>query len=190
MKNIFPRASLALALCIGLALLAPPAGLAQYHYYNVASGSDCILQDYRSPNVPSGIYDAIHEEYVNSSDSGSGYFYGGMVHDPGGSRTLIQYVCWPASGGYAPYSQQIPTFAGPNMVGYAQIGEGSSCARAAARLTTVVVLPTPPFWLATATTRVCFLGSDMVFLTGDVTGRFAALFANASLAASPRQLPK
>ena len=128
MKNIFPRASLALALCIGLALLAPPAGLAQYHYYNVASGSDCILQDYRSPNVPSGIYDAIHEEYVNSSDSGSGYFYGGMVHDPGGSRTLIQYVCWPASGGYAPYSQQIPTFAGPNMVGYAQIGEGSSCA--------------------------------------------------------------
>jgi hypothetical protein len=40
----------------------------------------------------------------------------------------VQYVCWPASGGFAPYSQQIPTFAGTNMVGYAQIGEGSSCA--------------------------------------------------------------
>ena len=99
---------------------------AQYHYFNVASGSDCILQDYRSPNVPPGIYDAIHEEYVSSSDSGSGYFYGGMTHQNPG--TLVQYVCWPASGGYAPYSQQIPTFAGTNMVGYAQIGEGSSCA--------------------------------------------------------------
>ena len=128
MKNTPPPTSLALALGLGLALLAPLTALAQYHYYNVPSASDCILQDYRSPNVPSGIYDAIHEEYVSSSDGGSGYFYGGMVHDPGSSRTLIQFVCWPAGGGFAPYSQQIPTFAGLNMVGYAQIGEGSSCA--------------------------------------------------------------
>jgi autotransporter-associated beta strand protein len=113
---------------VALASFAPLAARAQYHYFNVASGSDCILQDYRSPNLPSGIYDAIHEENVTSSDGGSGYFYGGMVQDPGNNRTLVQYVCWPASGGFAPYSQQIPTFAGPNMVGYAQIGEGSSCA--------------------------------------------------------------
>ena len=119
--------SRALALCLGLALLSPSPSRAQYHYYNVASGSDCILQDYRSPNVPPGIYDAIHEEYVSSSDGGSGYFYGGMTHQ-NTYGTLVQYVCWPASGGYAPYSQQIPTFAGTNMVGYAQIGEGSSCA--------------------------------------------------------------
>ena len=113
----------------GLALLAPLSGLAQYHYYNVGSGSDCIMQDYRSANVPPGIYDAIHEEYVSSSDSGSGYFYGGFTHqNNGGTSTLVQYVCWPASGGYAPYTQQIPYFAGSNMVGYAQIGEGSSCA--------------------------------------------------------------
>lgn len=46
----------------------------------------------------------------------------------GGTKTLVQYVCWPATGGYAPYSQQIPVFAGENMVGYPQIGEGSSCA--------------------------------------------------------------
>ncbi len=113
----------------GLALLAPLTGLAQYHYYNVGSGSDCIMQDYRSANVPPGIYDAIHEEYVSSSDSGSGYFYGGFTHqNNGGTSTLVQYVCWPASGGFAPYTQQIPYFAGSNMVGYAQIGEGSSCA--------------------------------------------------------------
>ena len=123
-----PLAALSLAFGVSLALLAPSTGRAQYHYYNVASGSDCIVQTYRSPNLPSGIYDAIHEENVNSSDGGSGYFYGGMVQDPGNSRTLVQYVCWPASGGFAPYSQQIPTFAGTNMVGYAQIGEGSSCA--------------------------------------------------------------
>ncbi len=109
-------------------MLAPPTGLAQYHYFNVASGSDCIMQDYRSPNVPPGIYDAIHEETVSSSDGGSGYFYGGLTHQNGSDGTLVQYVCWPAGGGFVPYSQQIPTFAGTNMVGYAQIGEGSSCA--------------------------------------------------------------
>ncbi len=116
-------------LTLALTLLAPPHSLAQYHSYNIGSASDCIMQDYRSPNLPPGIYDAIHEGYVSSSDSGSGYFYGGMVHKSGnGSQTLVQYVCWPASGGFAPYSQQIPVFAGKNMVGYAQIGEGSSCA--------------------------------------------------------------
>lgn len=119
-------------LCCVLAVCAlvfvPGAGHAQYHAYNVPSGADGILQDYRSVNLPPGIYDAIHEEYVSSSDGGSGYFYGGMVHDRNNSRTLVQYVCWPAGGGFAPYSQQIPTFAGTNMVGYAQIGEGSSCA--------------------------------------------------------------
>ena len=115
-----------------LVCLVPLAAGAQYHYFNVGSGSDCILQDYRSPNVPPGIYDAIHEEYVSSSDSGSGYFYGGFTHQNnvnGSPMALLQYVCWPASGGYPfSYSQQIPTFAGTNMVGYAQIGEGSSCA--------------------------------------------------------------
>jgi autotransporter-associated beta strand protein len=105
---------------------------AQYHYYNVASGSDCIVQTYRSPDVPPGIYDAIHEENVSSSDGGSGYFYGGFTHQnnvEGSLMALVQYVCWPASGGFpCSYSQQIPTFAGTNMVGYPQIGEGSSCA--------------------------------------------------------------
>ncbi len=117
---------------LGLAMLASNGMLlAQYHYYNVPSGADCILQDYRSPNVPGGIYDAIHEEYVTSSDGGAGYFYGGFTHQNevnGSPHTLLQYVCWPASGGYAPYSQQIPTFAGTNMVWFAQIGEGSCCA--------------------------------------------------------------
>ncbi|MEK7949358.1 Ig-like domain-containing protein [Luteolibacter sp. Y139] len=106
-----------------------PRASAQYHYFNVPSNSDCIMQDYRSPDVRGGIYDAIHEENVSSSDGGSGYFYGGYTHqNSGGTKTLVQYVCWPASGGYAPYSQQIPVFAGENMVGYPQIGEGSSCA--------------------------------------------------------------
>ena len=109
--------------------VVPGLAQAQYHYYNVPSNSDCIMQDYRSVNVPGGIYDAVHQEYVSSSDGGSGYFYGGYTHqNNGGANTLVQYVCWPASGGFAPYSQQIPTFAGTNMVGYAQIGEGSSCA--------------------------------------------------------------
>ncbi|MCC6821280.1 MAG: autotransporter-associated beta strand repeat-containing protein [Verrucomicrobia subdivision 3 bacterium] len=110
----------------GLILAAASTSRAQYHYFNVPAASDCILQEYRSPNVPPGIYDAIHEETVSSSDGGAGYFYGGMTHQ--NPATLVQYVCWPASGGFAPYSQQIPTFAGTNMVGYAQIGEGSSCA--------------------------------------------------------------
>ena len=128
LRSLPPQLARPLALA-GLALLAPLSGVAQYHYYNVGSGSDCIMQDYRSANVPPGIYDAIHEEYVSSSDSGSGYFYGGFTHqNNGGTSTLVQYVCWPASGGYAPYTQQIPYFAGSNMVGYAQIGEGSSCA--------------------------------------------------------------
>ena len=114
------------------ACLVGLAARAQYHYYNVASGSDCIVQTYRSPDVPPGIYDAIHEEYVSSSDGGGGYFYGGFTHQNnvgGNPMALVQYVCWPASGGYPyAYAQQIPTFAGTNMVGYAQIGEGSSCA--------------------------------------------------------------
>ncbi|BCU79798.1 hypothetical protein llg_45130 [Luteolibacter sp. LG18] len=103
--------------------------MAQYHNFTgVPSNSDCIMQDYRSPNVPGGIYDAIHEENVSSSDGGSGYFYGGYTHqNQGGTKTLVQYVCWPASGGTPSYAQQIPVFAGANMVGNIQIGEGSSC---------------------------------------------------------------
>ena len=116
---------------IGLSvlLLAPAPANAQYHHYNISSGSDCIVQTYRSPNTPGGIYDAIHENTVSSSDGGSGYFYGGYTHqNSGGTKTLVQYVCWPASGGFPANSQQIPVYAGPNMVGYTQIGEGSSCA--------------------------------------------------------------
>ena len=101
---------------------------AQYHSYNIQAGSDCIVQDYRSPAYNTGIYDAIHEETVTSSDGGSGYFYGGMTQHNGADGTFIQYVCWPASGGFAPYSQQIPVFAGTNMTWWPQIGEGSSCA--------------------------------------------------------------
>jgi hypothetical protein len=52
--------------CFCLGLLAPLLGKAQYHSFNVSSGSDCIVQTHRSPNLPSGIYDAIHEEYVSS----------------------------------------------------------------------------------------------------------------------------
>ena len=116
----------------GLILAVPLSARAQYHAFNVASGSDCIVQAYRSPDVPPGIYDAIHEENVTSSDGGTGYFYGGFTHQNevnGVPMALVQYVCWPASGGYPfSYAQQIPFFAGTNMVGYPQIGEGSSCA--------------------------------------------------------------
>ena len=115
-------------MAVSLLGLAPRAA-AQYNYFNVPNNADCITQDYRSPDVRGGIYDAVHQNYVSSSDGGSGYFYGGYTHqNNGGTKTLVQYVCWPASGGYAPYSQQIPVFAGENMVGYPQIGEGSSCA--------------------------------------------------------------
>jgi autotransporter-associated beta strand protein len=110
-------------------LLAPFLANAQYHRYNISSGSDCIVQTYRSPNTPGGIYDAIHENTATSTDGGSGYFYGGFTHqNSGGTKTLVQYVCWPASGGFPANAQQIPVYAGPNMVGYTQIGEGSSCA--------------------------------------------------------------
>ncbi|MGC4017358.1 MAG: autotransporter-associated beta strand repeat-containing protein [Luteolibacter sp.] len=114
-------------LLLSLALSIPARG--QYHAFTgVQSNSDCIMQDYRSPNVPGGIYDAIHEENVSSSDGGSGYFYGGYTHqNQSGTKTLVQYVCWPASGGTPSYAQQIPVFAGANMVGNIQIGEGSSC---------------------------------------------------------------
>ena len=120
-------------LFIGCAIgLAPLASRAQYHFYNAASGSDCIIQAYRSPDIPPGIYDAIHEENVTSADGGAGYFYGGFTHQNnvnGNMMALVQYVCWPASGSYpVAYAQQIPVFAGTNMVGYPQIGEGSSCA--------------------------------------------------------------
>ena len=115
-----------------LSAMAPLAAQAQYDYFNISSGSDCIMQDYRSANVPSGIYDAIHQDYATSSDGGSGYFYGGFTHQNsvnGNKMSLVQYVCWPAGGGFPySYSQQIPFFAGTNMVGYPQIGEGSSCA--------------------------------------------------------------
>jgi autotransporter-associated beta strand protein len=119
-------------LLVTIPATAPIASRAQYHAYNVASGSDCIVQDYRTVNAPGGIYDADHSNLdgIGSSDGGSGSYYGGFTHqNQGGTSTLLQYVCWPASGSYpVSYAQQIPSFAGTNMVGYAQIGEGSSCA--------------------------------------------------------------
>ena len=48
-------------------LLAAPPVFAQYDYFNIASGSDCVRQDYRSANIPHGIYDAIHQDYVTLS---------------------------------------------------------------------------------------------------------------------------
>ncbi|BCU76388.1 hypothetical protein llg_11030 [Luteolibacter sp. LG18] len=101
---------------------------AQYNDFNIPNNADCIMQDYRSPNVPPGVYDAIHTNNVSSSDGGSGYFYGGYVHQgQGGTKTLVQYVCWPSSGGTPSYAQQIPVFAGTNMATNVAIGEGSSC---------------------------------------------------------------
>ena len=119
--------------CLPLLLLAVllPAARAQYNYFNIASGSDCVRQDYRSANVPPGVYDAIHQDYVSSSDGGSGYFYGGFTHQNlvnGTTNTLVQYVCWPASGSYPQsWLQQIPYFCGTNMTWNPQIAEGSSC---------------------------------------------------------------
>jgi autotransporter-associated beta strand protein len=130
--GLYPLAKWSLVFSVGLALLTPMNGLAQYHSYNVASGSDCILQDYRTVNSPGGIYDADHSNVdgIGSSDGGAGSYYGGFTHqNQGGTSTLLQYVCWPASGSFpVSYAQQIPSFAGTNMVGYTQIGEGSSCA--------------------------------------------------------------
>lgn len=120
-----------MALAIFPVVFVAPSAWAQYNYFNIASGSDCTRQDYRSANVPPGVYDAIHQDYVSSSDGGSGYFYGGFTHQNivnGATNTLVQYVCWPAGGSY-PYSylQQIPYFAGTNMTWSPQIAEGSSC---------------------------------------------------------------
>jgi len=131
MNHLFRLTGPGFVLLFTLAVLLPATGRASYHFFNVASGSVCILQDYRSPDVPPGIYDAEHEENVTSSDGGSAYFYGGFTHQNlvnSSTNSLVQYVCWPASGWYPPYCQQIPIFAGTNMVGYPQIGEGSSCA--------------------------------------------------------------
>jgi len=125
--NLTPR-----ALALGAICLSPVLAHAGYNYFNIQSGSDCIMQDYLSVDLAPGIYDAIHQDYATSSDGGSGYFYGGFTQQNnvnGNLSTLVQYVCWPASGGYPySYSQQIPFYAGTNMVGYPQIGEGSSCA--------------------------------------------------------------
>lgn len=131
MKKTPRLASLSLAVAIGVTILSPATTRAQYHFYNVTGSPDCIRQDYRSADVPPGIYDAIHEENVSSSDGGSGYFYGGFTHQNvvnGTTNTLVQYVCWPASGSFpVSYAQQIPFYAGTNMAPNIQIGEGSSC---------------------------------------------------------------
>jgi len=117
-----------LLFCLLAVLFLPGTARAQYHNFNVTSGSDCIMNDYRTVNLPP-TYDAIHNDNVTSSDGGSGYYYGGYVNHQSGNYTLVQYVCWPASGSFPnSYNQQIPYFAGTNMSGYPQIGEGSSCA--------------------------------------------------------------
>ena len=120
---------LPLTFAFGLALLAPAAVRASYHEYNIVNGSDCIIQDYRSANIPPGVYDAIHEDNATSSDGGTAYFYGGMTHQNnvnGNLSTLVQYSMWPASGVYGPYVLQIPTFAGTNMTWWASTAEGSA----------------------------------------------------------------
>ncbi len=122
------------AFWIRLILLSPLVGLAQYHRYNVENNSDVVVQEYRSPNLPLGIYDAIHTDDVSSPDQGLGYFYGGLVHETNFNRTGMQFVCWPAATQSASGliitlpQQQVPIFAGTNMVPFSQIAEGSSCA--------------------------------------------------------------
>ena len=42
----------------------------------------------------------VHAYAGGKAPGGTGYFYGGYTHqNNGGTNTLVQYVCWPASGG-------------------------------------------------------------------------------------------
>ena len=63
---------------------------------------------------------------MTNSDGGSGISTGHGPR-PGEAANAGSVCVLPASGGFAPYSQQ-SRLRGRNMVGYPQIGEGSSCA--------------------------------------------------------------
>ena len=112
----------ALVICAPLA----PLARAQYHSFNVPTNSDCILQEYRSPSLTDGIYDAIHENYLSSSDGGSAYFYGGMIHYPSDGETAVFYSFWPPTAATYPVGNvQKFIYAGKNMSWHVSIGEGT-----------------------------------------------------------------
>lgn len=114
-----------------LVLLGSMRAENSYFEFLMPSGGSAIMQEYRSPNVPASVYDALYNNNVTSSDGGGGFYYGGVVHGRNIASqlsTLVQFVCWPAMNAIVPNAQQIPVFAGKNMVGFTQISEGSSCA--------------------------------------------------------------
>ena len=112
---------------LGLALLVPTLANAQHHYINVASGSDCVIQEYRKPVLTPGIYDALYMSWNVPSTEGnpSSGWYGGPVHDLGNNRTLVQYSFWPSSIAYPAGAVQRFVFAGTNMSWHVSIGEGT-----------------------------------------------------------------
>ncbi len=98
---------------------------ADYHHFNVASGSDIVTQEVRYPYWEGGTYNAIWSNYVLSSDGPSEYFYGGIVTSA--PPTYNQWVHWPP--GSPLHSGDNPTviFSGQNMFSKrTAFSEGSS----------------------------------------------------------------
>ncbi|MCX6906330.1 MAG: autotransporter-associated beta strand repeat-containing protein, partial [Verrucomicrobia bacterium] len=91
---------------------------------NIASGSDCVIREYRPWSLTPGIYDALYMDGVTSSDGAGATFYGGAVHDPGNNRTLVQYSFWGPSAWFAPNMLQKFTYAGTNMGWWSSTSEG------------------------------------------------------------------
>ena len=100
------------------------AAHAQHHGFNVASGSDCVMRDYRPMLLTPDIYDALYMNWVTSSDGPTPAWYGGAVHDLNNNRTLVQYSFWPPSSWFAPNVVQKFTYAGTNMTWWPSTSEG------------------------------------------------------------------
>lgn len=103
---------------------------AQASYYDLTKetneAQECISFDARYPYFTQGIYIATYPGFVRSKEGWTAQYYGGVVTDDKGDKTLLQYSSWQMGGKGAPTSGIDFAYAGPHMSWQRSNWEGSS----------------------------------------------------------------
>ncbi len=103
---------------------------AQASYYDLtketAEPQECIIFDARYPYWTNGIYIATYPHHSRSKEGWDAPYYGGVVTDEKGNKTLLQFASWQMSGKGAPTSGIDFVHAGLHMSWKRSTWEGSS----------------------------------------------------------------
>src|SRR5512146_2842317 len=114
-----------------LAGLLSASARAEYHYFNVPTGSDGVVQEVRGPYWNNAYYNTWLSDDWTSTEGVSGYFYSGLAlpaagsPNPVGTRQTVNWSFWPLSNPVNTTDTISSYYASPNTFSMQTIGEGT-----------------------------------------------------------------